>query len=148
MGNYFKDNWLALTAIVFTVLNFIHTFYLGRRDNANLVSTCKFFKYKGPDGRGIKIHAVNTGRRPIVITSLTYLYDDGSISGHVLNSPAGLTLTENQHIEEKLELGDNTLYKAEFDISVIDAWINDTQGKKHKIKDVRKCLEMVWSKEQ
>jgi hypothetical protein len=145
--DFLYKNWLALCAFFLSLASLTISFCNYRRDRAKLVTSGRFFNRGEHGGRGIHVKAVNVGRRPIILTQIQFLYDDGTNGGIVVGEhPAGLTLKEQEHWEYWFENGDNTLYKPEFDVAAVDFWFLDTQGKKHRVKDSKEHLKKVWEK--
>lgn len=144
---FLSKNWLALLAFLLSLASITISFCNYRRDKAKLVTSGRFFNRGEQNGRGIHVKAVNVGRRPIILTQIQFLYDDGSLGGIVTGKhPDGLKLNEKEHWEHWFENGDSTLYKPEDDKTAVDFWFLDTQGKKHRVKASKEHLKKVWEK--
>ena len=142
----------ASAALALGIFNFFHTVYLGRRDRAKPIATSKHLKFLEEDGQQfpeqVRFAIVNIGRRPIIITSLNFLHDNGAQHGHAFDHPKGRTLTEQERIQIEFEMLESPIYNVEDDSIAVDAWFIDTQGRKHHVKDAKKTLAALVSKSE
>lgn len=144
--------WLAMilsvAALALSILNY-------RRDRANLKATSTF----SLDWEGIHacllIKVVNAGRRSIILSTWSgaetkrgrfWLREVVTWSGTYFDAKAGLTLSEGQTHSFKLEADELVDQLPNDEVVVIDdVWIDDTLGRRHKIKDVRTNIAKLWA---
>ncbi len=150
ISSYLQQNWLAVTALGLGLINLGHTIYVARRDNEKLVTRSHLIKPYMRDGRkhsrGLIVKAANKGRRPIILTSLSAVYDDGSEMGLALNNPDGLTLNEKQHYSDTLDDMSWVIQNTDEDgvRSAENLFFEDTLGTKHYVKNAKKNLAAYW----
>ena len=149
-SNFLTTNWLSLTALIVGAGGLMHSIYLGRRDNGKIVTSSEFFNYPATklgvgniDVRGIKVKAVNEGRRTIVLTKVQIENNDGLIYPKGLNGTEAnmeKTLTEKQSAEQTFMTHANNGYLLGSDgkEKTINCWFEDTTGRKYFVKDFKK----------
>jgi len=135
--DYISKNWIALAAIILGIANFVHTFYIGRRDKSKLMAKSLFipnYDFIGEDYI-IQIEAVNAGRRPIVLTGLVILYDNREKLSVLLepNTPS-ITLAENQKFRIPTNHLDAILGKNPKGLRAIKLWFKDTLGRLYAVR--------------
>lgn len=144
--------WVAIAfsiaALTLSILNY-------RRDRADVQATSTF----SLDWEGfhacLLIKIVNAGRRPIILTTWSGAEtrqrrfrrrEVVTWSGTYFDAKAGLTLTEGQSHTFKLE-ADELVDILPNDVAVVidEIWIDDTLGRRHKVKDVRENIAQLWA---
>jgi hypothetical protein len=144
--------WVAISfsiaALTLSILNY-------RRDRADVQATSTF----SLDWEGIHacllVKIVNAGRRPIIFTTWSGAETRQrrfrgrevlSCSGTYFDAKVGVTLNEGQTHTFKLEADDLVDILPNDEAVVIDEiWIDDTLGRRHKVKDVRENIALLWA---
>lgn len=140
-------------ALLISGLSFVLSFYAIRRDNEKLKARSWFFpSYFNEDNqlnvmRRIRIEAVNSGRRPIILTFLGVKYDDGHEKSVYLEHPDGVHLNEKEKFTQDDEDLFSMLYDHENGSAAVDMWFEDTLGKRHYIKGAKRHLELYFKNE-
>lgn len=150
MSKFLELNALALFAILLNVLNFIHTFYIGRRDRGNLVVESVDMVVISSKPVLMTIKAVNVGRRPIYITGLAVKLNKGmelimpvdkEAKGKLLNETDFLEIRLSQHAKyNETHIFDITLTK-----DAVACWFVDSAGRKYYAKNFRKHIKRMFA---
>lgn len=150
--------WVAIAALGLGIFNSAWTFYIGRRDNAKLVTSSTVFNHaittvKGNSvAKGIIVRAVNMGRRPIIVTKIQFKYDDGTTDTMYTNEmhiKDGVKLEEQESHEHKFSNDFNDGYFLHDPVenkTAINCWYEDTAGKKYYVRGFKENLKKVWEK--
>ena len=156
-ADWISKNIIALAALMLGVFNLVHQFYIGRRDRENLVTTSSVAPMPAitEDSLGLKdtmelkpcllISATNSGRRPIILRSLTMVYDGGQ-RGSPLDGIKGIRLNEKErYLIKSLEFP-GMMFEKDIEGAPITMYFTDTLGKKYYIKDAQKSLQQLYPK--
>ena len=98
------SDYIAILALIVSILSLGVSFYFGYRDKVNLRATCKFFPDHPEYNRAhLSIKVVNHGRRPAIITLFGGYLQDGGWQGTYLRGIEGaLRLGEHEFHEDNL----------------------------------------------
>lgn len=129
---------ISALALIVSSLNYV-------RDRAWLQATCKFVQ--PPESNPyVYVHIVNKGRRPIILRMWGGT-DGKEWSGSFFgNEKEGLRLAEHEMHDFTIDregLFNPTPYT---DIVYADLWVEDTLGRRHKIKGAKASLAKLWGK--
>ena len=93
----------------------------------------------------IKVKIVNVGKRPIILTGLTFIHNDGSKHGSALGYPNGKTLNQDEHYFEDVEMDCTShLYCFETDTYVVNIYFGDTHDRKFYVNGAKENLKRFW----
>jgi hypothetical protein len=159
--DFLINNWQTLTGSIVGVGGLLLSIYINRRDNAKLITRSTFFKHpanelgKGPiEVRGIKVRAVNLGRRPIILLRIQVENNDDTICPLWLNgieTNKGVKLDEQEFVEQSFAthgLDSGYLLGPDDRKQTINCWFEDTAGRKYYVKGFKKNLKLVFPKKK
>jgi hypothetical protein len=120
------------------------------RDRGRLKATSKYYPAnEDEDGkwwRGhILVEAVNTGRRPIILTVFGGNYENEGWCGTYLEDKKGVRLGENERFTEQVNCNHRMLKHNSRD--AIDLWFEDTLGRRYRVKHAKKHLRSLLRNE-
>ena len=134
---------LSIIALIVSVAGFGLSFYLTWRDRSN-VRAESFARQHERTGEysNVFVTVTNAGRRPVILRYLCGLYEDGSQSRQLLEE-AGLKLEEGEYHEVVFEKFDGIMINGDDMSGLVEIFLEDSVGKKHKVKGARKNIELV-----
>ncbi|MGO3344843.1 MAG: hypothetical protein ACTIM4_07880 [Marinomonas sp.] len=140
---------LPILAIVISLLSLGVSLFVVMRDRGRLKAECCVYRHEETDEYShLYIKAVNSGRRPLTLHYLMGNYTEGEKSGYLVEN-GGLKLEEGEFHEQRIGRFDGMMIHTgrfgEKDCELIDLYYIDTEGKKYKVKDSKKCISKLWA---
>lgn len=141
-------NWIAIAALGISLVSLAFSTLSYFRDRPRLKITARWFGSDETPGY-IEVKAVNVGRRPVYLTTLWGYIRAGGGSGSSFDH-GGIGIKLGEHEFKVFRITHLRRGKDEFDASGCfdeDQYdfdrmvIEDSTGKRHKMKQVDKCLE-------
>ncbi len=139
------SDYLAILALIISVISLIISWYFGFRDRAHIKTFSELIYYHGSEIPNLKIKIINKGRRPIYLVTLGSELDDGSNKSNRLgNDNNGLKLGENEKYEIEKKNKDVTYVDPYGKLrELVNFWIEDSLGRKYIIKDSEKNIKYL-----
>ena len=135
------SDWIAISALLVSILSVLTSVYLYQKDRGRLRAWA-ILNYGDPSEPlppVLEVHAVNIGRRPILLDWLLLDFSRTGRHGTQLADSFPLKLDEGQPIEKTLRPTDPCLFDDANDYAS-DIHIGDTLGRVYRVKDARKLL--------
>ena len=144
--------YLSIFAVLISCVSLIWSIYVGYRDRGNIKATSEIYyfeltSYSEKPSKKIpklKIKAVNCGRRPVILSMFGADYSNGSWSGTYIEKESG-RLTENEKYEITINAEDRDTMSPDGEgEGAVDLWIEDTLGRRYKVKNAKENLKILW----
>jgi hypothetical protein len=145
---------ISLAALGLGLLNFGYTFWKDRRESPKIKTKCVLWEADDHVSYPrIHVSVVNAGRRPIIIRLFGGYYGESEFVGgeYIDDAKGGRRLGENEFFERTLTFGEDMIVLfsgEELDERVQELLIEDTLGKRYKIKNSRKILREFWGEQK
>jgi hypothetical protein len=134
---------IAALALVVSLVSLAFSIYNILRDKARLQVKCEFFE-PSEYGKGhIQISIANAGRRPIILRLLGYEGADDWVGSFLGNNERGVRLGEHERHEVNIDSDDLEQRRVVHDIIVTTIWIEDSLGRRHRIKGIEKQIQQL-----
>lgn len=137
---------ISLLSLFISCAGFAFSCHFGFRDSAKLLLK---IAYHSPSPHNqepyIHVRVVNKGRRPTIIRLLGGSTDTGGYIGtHLGDDRQGLRLAEHEIFEKSMSWEDLYNLGPDEECKLIDLWVEDTLGQRHKFKKSKKLLAQFW----
>lgn len=134
---------LSIIALMISIVSLGLSSYLAWRDRSR-VQTKSFARQHERTGEysSVFVTVTNAGRRPLTLRYLLGLYEDGSLGCQRL-SEGGVKLQEGEFHELEFGKFDGIMVNGVDMPGLVDVYFEDSAGKKHKVVDARKNVELV-----
>ncbi len=134
---------LSIIAIAISLVSFGLSSYLTWRDRSR-VRAESFVRQHERTGEfsSVFVTVTNAGRRPLILRRLRGAYEDGSQSGQQL-SESGIKLDEGAFHELEFGKFDGIMINGDEMSGLVDLFLEDSTGKRHKIKSSRKNIHLL-----
>jgi hypothetical protein len=114
------------------------------RDRSCVKAKSKFYPALDEIPPRIRVEAVNTGRRPLILNVLGGKYEDGSLMNFKIGKDGqGIQLGENEPCSVVIER--HLLTFGENCSALGDLWLEDTTGRRYSVKGAKRHLEMIFN---
>ncbi len=134
---------LSMIALVASFSSLGLSSYLAWRDRAHLGAKCHVREHdRTGEYSSLFVTVTNRGRRPITLRWLTGVYADGSRGGVSL-AENGVKLQEGEYYETEFGKFDGIMVNGDNMSPLIDFFIEDSSGNRHKIKGSRANVQLV-----
>lgn len=134
---------ISVTALFVSMLGFALSLYLAWRDRSNVQA--KSFAHaheRTGELSSISISITNAGRRPVNLLYLWGIYEDKSQGGQRLED-VGKKLNEGDIHELEFGKFDGMMVNGDDMSALVDLFIEDSTGRRHKVKDAKKNIALV-----
>lgn len=137
--NWFTPDIKANIALAISLLSPLIAFSIGFRDRAVLRITSSYVTAWNDGNPYVHVHIVNQGRRPIILRMWAGVEASGVgwVGTFLGDYKAGLRLGEHEIFEFQLRRDDLYAVTPEDDVIFSDLWVEDTLGRRHKVKDAK-----------
>ena len=151
MGFHNKRNYqmtpseiISVIALGLSVISISVSIYNVLRDRAYLLIDSQFYGAWEGDQPYIHISIRNSGRRPVIIRMWACVDDDGNWVGKLLGKDhQGIRLGETEWYEFDFHIEDLYQETPDYDVNVTDLWVEDSLGRRYKIKNARKNIRQL-----
>jgi hypothetical protein len=134
---------LSIIALVISVASFGLSSYLAWRDRSRVQAKSVAHQHERTgEYSSVFVTVTNAGRRPVTLRYLLGLYEDGSQGGQCL-SQGGVKLEEGEFHELEFGKFDGIMINGDNMSDLVDVFLEDSAGKKHKVEGARKNIDMV-----
>lgn len=138
---------ISIAALVVSTFSLIFTVYFNLRDRPRLKVTSRYFPGVFYGDEYVLITALNVGRRPVFLKSFGGEDNAGLwIARHLHTDCSGLRLGENERYEIRLKRDDLIECGPDDDIEFYDIWIEDSLGKRHRVKNAKTNIAKLRGK--
>jgi len=137
------SDYIAILALVISLVSIAISWYFGFRDRARLKSKCYLLYYGENEIPHLKVEIINAGRRPTYIMKSGGETDNGSWSSSFLGEKGkGIRLGEHEKYEEEKGINEIIFFNREGEeVRYINYWFEDSLGQRHIVKDSEKVLK-------
>jgi hypothetical protein len=148
MLEFLSKNCIALAALVLSAISICISSYVAYRDRENLKVRAVFYpneneNFKAPPK--LKIEAVNSGRRPIILTAIGVDYPDRKYTAMSIGKETGgITLSEKQNYICDMDEVEFVRISVKDTQRPINLWVRDTMGVRHYAKGAKKGLRLFY----
>jgi hypothetical protein len=134
---------IAIIALVVSIASLGLSFYLVWRDRSRLQAE-SFARAHERTGEysSVFITVTNAGRRQLTLCFLSGVYADGGQGSQRL-SEGGVKLQEGDFYELEFGKFDGIMVNGDAMSELVDVFVEDSAGKRHKIKGSRKNVALV-----
>jgi hypothetical protein len=135
------SDWIAVSALLISILSVFTSIYLYQKDRGRLRAWA-ILNYGDPSDQFppvLEIHAVNIGRRPVLLDWLLLDFARSGRHGSQFGDTLQKKLDEGERIEKTLRPTDSCLFN-DADDYASDIHIGDTLGRVYRVKDARTLL--------
>jgi hypothetical protein len=137
------SDWLAVAALLVSIVSLGISLYATLLDRIKIKAFSTLYKpHELNPHTWIEVKVVNHGRRTAVLTMFGGDIKGGGWQGSPLSDRGlGLHLAENEF--HKLDLTPEQVFFVgrENDEEYVDLWFEDSQGRRHRVKNARKHLQ-------
>ena len=142
--------YVSCAAVLISLLSLGWSIHIGNRDRAKLLvqseiyTQSNFYKESFPDVYYMRIKAVNSGRRPIILTTLWRCFSDKTRCGTMLGEKR---LEEHEQFEKEIDYNDMIYVDSDGNVKdTVDLYLEDTLGRLYKIKNAKRHLREAQDK--
>lgn len=135
------SDWIAISALLVSIFSVLTSIYLYQKDRGRLRARA-ILNYGDPSEQSppvLEIHAVNVGRRPILLNWLLLDFKQTGRHGTQLADNFPVKLDEGEAIEKALHPTDSFLFD-DANQYARDIHISDTLGRVYPVRGARKVL--------
>ena len=137
------SDWLAVVALLLSIVSLGVSLYVTLLDRVKIKAFSTLYKkHELNPHTWIEVKIVNHGRRTAVLTRFGRDIKGGGWEASLLNDKGlGLHLAENEF--HKLDLTSDQVFFVgpKNDEEYIDLWFEDSQGRRHRVKNARRHLQ-------
>ena len=139
-----RAEFLAILSFLISVTSLGFSSYFGLRDRGRVRAESSFFPASEYTYARMSITLLNEGRRPIVLRMLVGTDENGKSVGEYLGRKKGsLRLAEHERLDINFEKEDAVGMTAEDDILFTDLWIEDSLGRRFRVKNAKEHLQKL-----
>ena len=139
------SDYIAISALVISVLSIGASFYFQYRDRVKLKASCKYLPaHPDYDRAHLKVKIVNCGRRPTLLTLFGGDLKDGGWQGTSLGGKnKALRLGEHEFHEEKFYHESIEAVAPDSMSEFTELWFEDSIGNRHIVKGSKEGIKKL-----
>lgn len=140
-----NSDYFSIAALIISIFSLVGSFIFNLRDRMRVRATSKFIpQHPDYDKAHLTVKVVNKGRRVVILTMFGGNLENGGWHGEGLGKLGkGLRLAEQEFHKDKFYKDDIEADSPDSVSNFIDLWFEDSQGRRHKIKNSKKNITLL-----